>query len=127
MQSPLLELAATRGKLMELLAISHSRMDRDFHERAFMTGIMSLLDSLLGMPFQEIFSQVSLASDVEDAILHQEGKLGKLLLLVKTAEEDDFVAASTLLTDLRINPRHLMRAQLEAMRWANLLREEAAG
>lgn len=125
MQTPLLELAATRGKLMELLAISHARMDRDLHDRAFMTGIMSLLNILLGMPFQDIFSQVSLASDVEDAILNQEGKLGKLLLLVKTAENDDFVAASTILNELRINPRHLMLAQLEAMRWANSLREEA--
>ena len=103
MQTPLLELAATRGKLMELLAISHARMDRDLHERAFMTGIMSLLDILLGMPFQDIFSQVSLASDVEDAILNQEGRLGKLLLLVITAEQDDFAAASTLLAEMRIN------------------------
>lgn len=125
MQSPLLELAATRGKLMELLAISHARMDRDFHERAFMTGIMSLLDTLLGMPFQEILSQISLASDVEDAILSQEGRLGKLLLLIKMVEQDDFVAASAILTELRITPRHLLLAQIEAMHWANLLMKEA--
>lgn len=127
MQSPLLELAAARGKLMELLAISHSRMDRDFHERAFMTGIMSLLDTLIGMPLQEILSQISLANDVENALLNHEGKLGNLLLLVNTMEQTDFYPASAILTALHISPHHLMLAQLEALHWANSLRESAKG
>ncbi|MHB8167191.1 MAG: EAL and HDOD domain-containing protein, partial [Sulfuricella sp.] len=61
LQNPLLELAATRGKLMELLAVAQSKRDKDHHDRAFMTGIMSLLDTLLGMPMEEVVKQVSLA------------------------------------------------------------------
>lgn len=123
MQNPLLELAATRGKLMELLAMAQSERDKDHHDRAFMTGIMSLLDTLLGMPMEEVVKQVNLASDVENALLNHEGKLGNLLLLVEKMEQNDFDAAEGLLADMQLNRGHLMQAQIEAMRWANMLNE----
>jgi EAL and modified HD-GYP domain-containing signal transduction protein len=125
MHSPLLELAATRGKLMELLAIAQSPQNRDSHDRAFMTGIMSLLDTLLGMPMEEVVKQVSLASDVEKALLNHEGMLGNLLLLVEKLEQNDFDAAEGLLADMQLNLGHLMQAQIEAMHWAHMLKETA--
>lgn len=123
MQSPLLELAATRGKLMELLAIAQSPQDKDFHDRAFMTGIMSLLDTLLGMPLEEVVSQINLASNVEKALLKHEGKLGNLLLLVEKMERNDFNAAEGLLADMQLSLDNLMQAQIEAMNWAHMLKE----
>lgn len=125
MQNPLLELAATRGKLMELLATALSPQNRNFHDRAFMTGIMSLLDTLLGMPLEEVVKQVNLASDVENALLKHDGKLGKLLLLVKKMEQNDFDAAEGLLADMQLNLGNLMQAQIEAMNWAHMLKETA--
>jgi EAL and modified HD-GYP domain-containing signal transduction protein len=123
MQNPLLELAATRGKLMELLAVAQSARDKDHHDRAFMTGIMSLLDTLLGMPMKEVVKQVSLTSDVENALLKHEGKLGNLLLLVEKMEQNEFDAAEGLLADMQLNLGNLMQAQIEAMRWASQLNE----
>lgn len=125
MQNPLLELAATRGKLMELLAVAQSERDKDHHDRAFMTGIMSLLDTLLGMPMGEVVKQANLASDVENALLKHEGKLGNLLLLVEKIEHNDFGAAEGLLADMQLNQGNLVQAQIEAMRWANQLNEAA--
>ncbi|HUX64654.1 EAL and HDOD domain-containing protein [Sulfuricella sp.] len=125
MQNPLLELAATRGKLMELLAVAQSERDKDHHDRAFMTGIMSLLDTLLGMPMGEVVKQANLASDVENALLKHEGKLGNLLLLVEKIEQNDFGAAEGLLADMQLNQGNLVQAQIEAMRWANQLNEAA--
>jgi EAL and modified HD-GYP domain-containing signal transduction protein len=126
MQSPLLELAATRGKLMELLAAAQSGRDGDYQDRAFMVGIMSLLDTLLGMPLAEVVKQVSLASDVENALLNHDGKLGKLLLLVEKMEQNDFDAAQGILAETQLSQGDLTLAQLEAMRWANAIKETAA-
>lgn len=126
MQSPLLELAATRGKLMELLAAAQSGRDGDYQDRAFMVGIMSLLDTLLGMPLAEVVKQVSLASDVENALLNHDGKLGKLLLLVEKMEQNDFDAALGILAETQLSQGDLTLAQLEAMRWANAIKETAA-
>ena len=61
MMNALMQTAATRGKLMELIATAERPHDKQYHERAFMTGILSLLDTLLGMPLPEIVTQISLA------------------------------------------------------------------
>ncbi|MDD5330460.1 MAG: HDOD domain-containing protein, partial [Sulfuricella sp.] len=126
LHSPLLELAATRGKLMELLAAAQARKERDFHDRAFMTGIMSLLDTLLGMPMEEVVRQVNLAGDVEKALLNREGKLGELLLLMEKLEQNDFDAATVIRAKLQLKQSDLTEAQLEAMRWANAIKETAS-
>ena len=61
MMNALMQTAATRGKLIELIATAERPHDKQYHERAFMTGILSLLDTLLGMPLPEIVTQISLA------------------------------------------------------------------
>jgi len=125
LHSPLLELAATRGKLMELLAIALAQRDKDLHDRAFMTGIMSLLDTLLGMPMEEVVQQVNLAGEVEKALLSHEGWLGELLLLVEKLEQNDFDTAAEILARLGLRQSDLVQAQLEAMRWANEIKAAA--
>lgn len=126
LHSPLLELAATRGKLMELLATARPGQDGDYQDRAFMVGIMSLLDTLLGMPLQEVVKQVSLTSEVENALLSHDGRLGRLLLLVEKMERNDFDAAAEILDEMQLSRKRLVLAQLEAMRWANEIKETMA-
>jgi EAL and modified HD-GYP domain-containing signal transduction protein len=125
LHSPLLELAATRGKLMELLAVTQLPRDHDFHDRAFMVGIMSLLDTLLGMPLQEVVKQVNLASEVEKALLEHSGPLGQMLELVEKMEQNDFDAAVEILGRMELSQGDLMQSQLEAMRWANEIKVAA--
>lgn len=124
--SPLLELAATRGKLMELLAALYAPRDKDMHDRAFMVGIMSLLDTLLGMAMEEVVRQVNLNNEVEDALLSRAGPLGDLLLLVEKLELSDFDSVAAILGKLNISQSDLTQAQLESMRWANEIKEMAA-
>lgn len=121
--NPLLELAATRGKLMELLSTIQAAQNKDFQERAFMVGIISLLDTMLGMPLQEIIKQVNLTDEVENALLKHEGGLGKLLLLVQKMEQNDQDATNALLLDMQLSQRDMVQAQLAAMSWANALSE----
>lgn len=123
LHNPLLELAATRGRLMELLATVQVKRDKDYHDRAFMVGIISLLDALLGIPLDEIIKQVNLSSDVEQALREHGGPLGNLLLLVKKMEQTDFDAAAVILDETHLSQADLTQAQLEAMRWANDLKE----
>jgi EAL and modified HD-GYP domain-containing signal transduction protein len=120
---PLLELAATRGKLMELLAKLSGRDDSKSMDHAFMAGIMSLLDALLGMPLQEIIREVNLADDVENALLNRTGWLGTLLTLVEKREHNEIDAVDEILTRIHLNPDDLAEAQLEAMHWANSIKE----
>lgn len=118
-KDPLLQLAATRGKLMELLAGELARGNRELEDHAFMVGIMSLLDVLLSMPLEQIVEQLNLAEDVRAALLERSGRLGDMLRLTEMLERNDYEAVvELLLLHPGISLARLTRAQLEALAWA---------
>lgn len=117
--SPLLLLAAQRGKLLELMAVHINPSNQEFHDRAFMAGILSLLDALLNQPLDEVIKQINLTSDVRGALLEREGKLGSMLQLAEEMERNDFEKVTELSTQLGLGMDDLMHAQAEALAWAS--------
>jgi c-di-GMP-related signal transduction protein len=84
--SPLLQLAATRGRLMELLATKLHPGRRDVEDRAFMTGIMSLMPALMSTPMEEVLKGIDVGIDVRTALESGEGELGVMLVLAEALE-----------------------------------------
>jgi EAL and modified HD-GYP domain-containing signal transduction protein len=124
--SPLLILAATRGKLMELIAQALRPDDRDFHDRAFMTGILSLVNALLGMPMGEILGSVPVDANVKSALVQRSGNLGAMLLLVEALEESELVGIEKALAQVPgLQHSQVIGLQVEAMAWANSIGEAA--
>ena len=80
----LLPLAAVRAAQMEALCQLRGG-DRDAQDLAFMAGVFSLLDVLLGMPMEEIIATLNLAPEVSAALLERNGELGALLALVESS------------------------------------------
>ncbi len=118
--SPLLMLAAGRGKMMEILASRADSPDAELEDRAFMTGILSLLDVVLGRPLDEITNEINLADDVKAALLRCEGKLGGLLRLAELSEKADSVEVSEhLAQSLGLSLGDIAQAEIEALRWVN--------
>lgn len=115
--SALLQLAAKRGKLMELLARHMSHQLGTFQERSHMTGMLSLADTLLGMPMQEVLDLLNPADEVRDALLHRSGRIGKLLTLCECLENADFDAAEQLAGELHIPVNGVLQSQSDAMEW----------
>jgi c-di-GMP-related signal transduction protein len=82
----LLHLAATRGKLMELLMLQdHPTMA----DGAFVAGIVSVMDALLGQPMQQVVDALGLADDMRNALLQRSGPIGRMLTLVESLERDE--------------------------------------
>jgi EAL and modified HD-GYP domain-containing signal transduction protein len=118
--SPLMQLAATRAKLMELVARQIREHDLDYAERAFMVGMLSLLDILMDEPLHDIVARMSLQEDIEAALLQRSGDLGELLSLCGEIESCDTAAVQRRLHSRPgLNADALNGAQLEAMGWAN--------
>lgn len=119
--NPLLVMAATRARLMELIIAEQpaARLDRDYPDRAFMTGILSLADALLKMPIEEVVAPLNLNEDVRQALLAREGELGTLLSLVEKIEKDDFDGISPLFENFSLSMANLAPVQLEACNWVN--------
>lgn len=121
--SPLLQTAALRGKLMEKLAIMASPNKSEFHEHAFMTGILSLLNALLGLPMEEILAEIRVVDEVHDALLARQGKLGRMLALCETLESEDLRTLPTFLDEFQLDSRNVMQAQVDALQWSNAVGE----
>ena len=121
LNSPLLQLAATRGKLLEQFALHEPGTHGAMKDMAFMTGMLSLMDALLGMPLAEVLVEINVPAPVEAALLRREGELGLLLGLVEQLEQDDFpgVARSLRQVAAEVDPSELMPMQLAAYQWAN--------
>jgi c-di-GMP phosphodiesterase len=84
--SPLLQLATTRGKLLELMTLAVRPGDAASVDRAFTVGIMSLADALFSMPMQEILDNVEVADDVRAALLDRAGDFGAMLRVAELLE-----------------------------------------
>lgn len=116
--NPILQLAATRGKMMELL--SPTLGCKELEDNAFVTGIMSLMDTLLGTPMSEILTTIPVSQEVKDALIERNGVLGRLLNLVESLEKGDMtVLEERLKACTRITLRDLSAAQAEALKWSN--------
>jgi c-di-GMP phosphodiesterase len=84
--SPLMQLAVTRGRTMELLA-SHVLPHQGSADPAFLTGIMSLMEALLQRPLVEILATLPVSTELSGALLERRGRLGQLLTLCERIEE----------------------------------------
>lgn len=124
--SPLLVLAATRGKLMEHLASRAPGSAAVLRDQAFLTGIISLLSPLLGLPLTDILRTLPLPDHVRAALLDREGLLGGLLQLVEALEQGDApeVAARVRLLEF-LDADGVNDAHLAAIDWANRIGDTA--
>lgn len=118
--SPLLELAATRGRLMELLAEAAFPRRHDAGEHAFMVGIMSLMDTLLGMPTAQVLDGLAAPPEVRDALLGRSGTFGPLLDLVESLESGGGDAIGKALAACpALTPETVNAAHSAALRWTS--------
>ena len=122
--NPLLLLAATRGRLMELLAEAWQPGHSDLADQAFMVGIMSLMPALIGLPIAEIVGQINLTSSVREALCSGSGPLGALLRLAICSENCDLAALGAALGELPgMSTKLLNQAQTQALQWANAIEQ----
>jgi EAL and modified HD-GYP domain-containing signal transduction protein len=124
--SPLLQTAAMRARLMELVARRARPGTTDLPDRAFMTGMLSLMDRLLGVTREGLLADLNVADDVRDALLRGAGVLADLLYLAQALERDDRPTIAALLARFPgLEVGRLLAEQLAAFMWANSLFREA--
>ncbi len=121
----LLLMAATRGRLMELLAEELRPGDGGFADQAFMVGIMSLMPALVGLPIRDIVTPLPIADSVKAALCDGQGILSTLLGITECSENGDLSGlAERLAQHPELAANALNRAQTAALAWAGTLASE---
>ena len=121
-RSPLLQIAALRGRMMELLAASIQPHDSRLAEQAFITGIMSMMPAALGLPMREIFEQILLEPEIVEAFSSASEPLGMTLALLECFDAEDVAGCDRLLTAFAtpgLDRWRLNTFLVESLRWVN--------
>ena len=123
--SPLLQLATTRGKLLELMSLVVRPGDPAAADRAFTVGIMSLADALFSIPMCDILDNVEVADDVRTALLDREGQFGTMLRVAELLEAAEGGCKLTgALRKLDLSVAQVREIELAAVDWVRELTHE---
>lgn len=112
-------MAVLRGRLMEnLVGDFLSREDAD---NAFVVGVFSLLDVMLGMPLAQALESLSLPQPVTDALLHNTGALAPFLRMAQVCETGSDADVTAAAEALAMTSHTVNMAHLDAMVWTEEL------
>lgn len=119
--SPLLVLATTRGKLLELIAAKLHPGNSKKADIGFTVGIMSLMDVLFGISMADILQQFPVNSVIGDALLLRKGIYGDMLQLIEHTEciQGAGQMLTPMLLKLKLSAVDLYNFQLSAFAWSN--------
>lgn len=125
--NPLMQAAAFRGRFLEYL-VALLPGQTALRDKAFMVGLLSHLETLLGVPLEQVLGSLHLSADVEQALLIRAGLLGELLALVAALDEQNFAQVEGLMEDLMgrqaLDRGGMLHGMVESLSWGNALVQE---
>ncbi|MGV8712421.1 MAG: EAL and HDOD domain-containing protein [Nitrosomonas sp.] len=120
----LMQTAAIRGKLLEFIATADRPHDKNHQDRAFMVGVLSLLDTLLGVEMEQMVETLSIQKDMSEALLSRHGYLGQQLQLIEAYEKGEIEKVSAMMNEMPfLDLTEFTRMELDAAAWANRISE----
>ena len=122
---PLLQMATTRGKMLELMSLKIHPGQQDAADTGFTVGIMSLTDALFSMTMEDVLDTVEVADEVRAALLYRQGKYGDMLTVVEMLEKARCCKPlATALRHLDLTSKNLREIELAAFEWINELAQD---
>ena len=112
--------ALVRARFCELLSPKIKGGDSDL----FLMGMLSIMDSILEIPMQQVLDNVPVDAECKAALLGNAGTLRPFYQLMLAQESGEWKAVSELSAQLGLNETEIGDAYWEAMQWA---RQVSAG
>lgn len=114
----LYSLSLQRARMCEMLA--EGCCLSPMKDKAFLTGMFSLLDALLDNSLEQLLTLLPLEPDVQDALLNHQGKLGLMLALLDAYEQADWQQVSACCRLLGIKEEMVAKSYHQALKWSSL-------
>lgn len=111
--------AIVRGRLTELLAAE--LLAPEDCDNAFIVGVFSLLDVMLGVPMAQSLHQLPLPEPVTDALLYRSGPFAPFLDLTIACERGEDEGFAQAARALHLSNHQINWAHLQALAWADTL------
>jgi c-di-GMP-related signal transduction protein len=85
---------------------------------AFLVGLLSALDTMVGRPLHELLSEISVSPDIDKALLSTETPLGKVRALVVAYEHARWAEVAELARALNVLESTLPELATQSLSWA---------
>jgi c-di-GMP-related signal transduction protein len=109
----------TRARMCE--EIERIRSQANPSPSYFMTGMLSLMDSILGMSMETVLLDLPLDEEICDALNGKENSLKEVLYLVLAVEKAEWTKISCKCQELNIDERELFKVYAESLNWSHSL------
>ncbi|MCK9284957.1 MAG: EAL domain-containing protein [Rhodocyclaceae bacterium] len=118
--SPLMELALRRARFMEYVLTFRTHQTHSLlQDEAYMIGLLSLADVLMGWTMEQVATRLSLADELREALVNRNRPLGRLIVLCEALEKADFDAVAVVAEELQLSLEAVTAAQQEALVYAH--------
>ncbi|MCC5451149.1 HDOD domain-containing protein [Rheinheimera sp. UJ51] len=112
----LMRMAMTRANFAEGLAALSGTVPL---EKAFLTGMMSLMDAILDESIESVMEKLPLAADIKNALVNKEGVLADYIRLIQCYETAHWAEATNTIKQLNLPVEKVPDAYHKAVQWAN--------
>lgn len=107
----------TRAKMCEFIAIKTNNLNNV--SAYFMTGMFSMMDSMLNMPMEKVLQDLPLQEDICDALKGMQNHFKDALDLSVAIEKGDWEYVNLSCTKIDIIEEDLLHYYQEAISWSN--------
>ncbi|MBU8878756.1 EAL domain-containing protein [Bacillus sp. FJAT-29790] len=112
-----IRISLTRAKVCE--EIGRMIVKRAPSSSYFMTGMLSMIDSILSIPMDEILKDLPLQEEICEALAGKENSLKDILDLAIAVEKAQWSIISEKCNDLNIDEKDLFKMYAESLNWSN--------
>lgn len=112
----LMRMSMTRARFAEGLAQVHGKVDT---AKAFLTGLMSLMDAILDEPIESVMSKLPLAKEIKDALIDKSGIMADYIKLIEFYETAHWQQANKAIEHMQLPAEKIPDAYHAAIQWAN--------
>ncbi len=115
--SEIMRLSLIRAKFCELISLE--RNDTENPPKAFLTGILSLIDGILDHDLEQVLSMLPIHEEIKAALRSENNYLNQYLTLAKHLETGQWQQAEQLSQTLGLAADFSVQAHQNAMEWAD--------
>lgn len=113
----LMAMSLTRARFAEGLAMISPKVDES--SVAFLTGMLSLIDAILGESMADVMEKLPLSTEIKEALVAGEGILAHLLDVARAYEVSNWPILAEELALLKIDEDKVPAIYQEAVQWSN--------
>jgi len=115
--SEIMRLSLARAKFCEQIALC--RFESENPPKAFLTGILSLIDGILDYDLEHVLGVLPIHEEIKSALRSEQSDLTNYLLLVRKIEQGLWVESESIALKIELDSEICFQAYKESLSWAD--------